>query len=80
MKNPEKMERPHPWPDPPEAKIPELTIQCPVCNDVEHRMTILIMCDELTCPKDWRKIIKCDKCGSTFRLARCTIKPVAGTP
>jgi len=75
--NPEKMERPPPWPDPPaKESLPELTIACPVCNDREHKMTILIMYDELTRPKDWKKIIKCDKCGSIFKLKQCAVKTV----
>ena len=71
------MKRPHEWPEPPEEeKLPELSVGCPVCNDREHRMTILIFYDELNRPKDWRKIIKCDRCGAIFELKRCAIKTI----
>ena len=72
------MKRPHDWPEPPEEeKIPELSIGCPVCNDREHRMTIVITQDGVYQLGAWRtKFIKCNKCGSIFRLMRCNIETV----
>jgi len=70
--NSEKMERPHPWPDPPEIKFPELFIPCSMSNDVKHRMMIFM---DKAKGKDYSVksyFIKCDKCG-TFKLMRTKI-------
>jgi uncharacterized C2H2 Zn-finger protein len=70
MKNSEKMKRPQLWPDPPEIKFPELEIQCPACNDINHRMTIFF--NKLSSQKG-EYYIRCDKCLALFTLKQCSI-------
>ena len=67
--NPEKMERPRPWPEPPEEeKLPELSIGCPACNDREHKVTIILF------GSGSELILECDECGARYILKRCKIK------
>ena len=71
--NPEKMERPRSWPDPPELKLPEMTIGCPACNDRENRMTLHV---DLASGEDYSVkgyFIECNKCGTKFKLVRTEI-------
>ena len=53
-----------------EEKLSELSIGCPVCNDREHRMTVLVQ-------KSKKKLfISCDKCNALFELVRCAVADV----
>jgi len=47
-------------------ELPEMTIECPACNDREHMVTIILFGSEL--------ILECDECGARYTLKRCKIK------
>ena len=48
-------------------ELPEMTIQCPACNDREHMVTIYIF------PHRNRITLSCDKCGTQFNVKSCRI-------
>ena len=65
QENSEKIERPHPWPDPP-PQLPILEISCPSCHDPRHGVKIYVYKNE--------KILECDHCKKKFTLRGCKIK------
>ena len=75
-KNPEKVGRPHPWPDPPvlnKKSLPEFTIQCPECNDREHKVTIIVT-ELIPNEESQGLVLECDNCKAKFSLIRCSLK------
>jgi len=50
-------------------EVPKMTIDCPRCHNVDHKMTLMF--DELN--KLSKKILQCDHCGTTYKLEGITI-------